>query len=171
MVELARKAQNASRKANVAWVIASADTLPFRAASFDYITSTYALRFSDLNRSLPEMRRTVRPGGRIAIRDVVIPPPRFGFWLHHCRRIIQLLPRLLPLYGWRGTWRIVVYELSPRGHAACPAVAPVGSRFVYGNFCVPFSRKEKPIFFFTRKIILGKCSRNAATCAIRQTVG
>ncbi|MGE5819604.1 MAG: class I SAM-dependent methyltransferase, partial [Deltaproteobacteria bacterium] len=68
MIGLARKSQTESGKANVAWVIASADALPFPAATFDYITSTYALRFSNLDRSLPEMRRIIRPGGRVAIR-------------------------------------------------------------------------------------------------------
>jgi ubiquinone/menaquinone biosynthesis C-methylase UbiE len=115
MVELARRSQSESRKTNVAWVIASADALPFPAATFDYITSTYALRFSNLDRSLPEMRRTITPGGRIAIRDLVPRAPRFGFWLDHCRSIIHVLPRLLRLYGWRGAWRMVAYKLTAAG--------------------------------------------------------
>jgi ubiquinone/menaquinone biosynthesis C-methylase UbiE len=115
MIGLARKSQTESGKANVAWVIASADALPFPAATFDYITSTYALRFSNLDRSLPEMRRIIKPGGRVAIRDVVSPALRFGFWANHCRRILHLLPQLLRLYGWRGTSRIVAYQLSPAG--------------------------------------------------------
>lgn len=115
MMGLARKSQAESGKTNVAWVIASADALPFPAATFDYITSTYALRFSNPHWSLPEMRRTIRPGGRVAIRDLVLPPPRFGFWIEHCRKIMHLVPQLLRLYGWRGTWRIVAYQLSREG--------------------------------------------------------
>ena len=115
MVDLARKNQSESGKTNIAWVIASAEALPFPAAVFDYITSTYTLRLSDLNRSLPELRRTIRPFGRIAIRDVVAPVPRFGFWFDHCRRTIRLVPKFLRLHGIGGTWRIIVYVLSREG--------------------------------------------------------
>jgi ubiquinone/menaquinone biosynthesis C-methylase UbiE len=115
MVELARQSQSESGKTNVAWVVASADALPFRPATFDYITSAYALRFSNLHRSLPELRRAIRPGGRIAVRDSVSRPPRFGFWLYYFRRIMQQVPRSVRLYGWRGAWRMLAYELSPAG--------------------------------------------------------
>jgi len=115
MIGLARKSQIESGKANAAWVIASADALPFPAATFDYITSTYALRLSTLDRSLPEIRRTIKPGGRVAITDNVSPAGRFGFWIDRFRRTILFLPQLLRLYGWRGTWRIVAYQLGREG--------------------------------------------------------
>jgi ubiquinone/menaquinone biosynthesis C-methylase UbiE len=115
MIGLARKSQTESGKANVAWVIASADALPFRAATFDYITSTYALRLSNLDRSLPELRRTIKPGGRVAISETISPAHRFRFWIVCCRRIAVFLPQLLRLYGWRGTWRIVAYQLTREG--------------------------------------------------------
>jgi ubiquinone/menaquinone biosynthesis C-methylase UbiE len=115
MMGLARKSQTESGKTNVAWVIASADALPFRAATFDYITSAFALRFSNLHCSLPEIRRTIRPGGRVAIRDSVSRAPRFGFWSDYCWRIMRFVPKLLRHYGWRGTWRMLGYQLSPSG--------------------------------------------------------
>lgn len=115
MVKLARRSQSECRKTNVAWVVASADALPFAAATFDYITSAYALRFSNLHRSLPELRRAIRRGGRIAVRDSVSRPPRFGFWLYYFRRIMQQVPGSVRLYGWRGAWRMLAYELSPAG--------------------------------------------------------
>jgi ubiquinone/menaquinone biosynthesis C-methylase UbiE len=115
MVDLARKNQRESGKTNVAWVIASADALPFPAAAFDYITSTYALRFSNLHRSLPEIRRTIGPSGRVAIHDSVTRPARFGFWLNYSRDIMRLVPQMLRLYGWGGMRRMVAYKLSPAG--------------------------------------------------------
>jgi ubiquinone/menaquinone biosynthesis C-methylase UbiE len=115
MMALARRSQTESHKTNVAWVIASADALPFRTATFDYITSSATLRLFDLHRSLPELRRTIKPGGRIAIRDLVSPPPCFGFWFEHGLWIKRLMPKLLRLYGVRGTWRIVAYQVSPEG--------------------------------------------------------
>lgn len=115
MMDLARKSQRESGKTNVAWVIASAEALPFPAAVFDYITSTYTLRLSDLNRSLPELRRTIRPYGRVAIRDLVAPVPRFGFYLDHCRRTMRLVPKFLRLHGWVGTCRMLAYVLGSEG--------------------------------------------------------
>ena len=115
IIGLARKNQAESGKRNVAWVIASADALPFRTATFDYITSTFALRFSNLHCSLPEIRRTIRPGGRVAIRDSVSRAPRFGFWSDYCWRIVRFVPKLLRHYGWRGTWRMLAYQLSAAG--------------------------------------------------------
>lgn len=115
MIGLARKSQTESGKTNVAWVIASADALPFAAATFDYITSTFALRFSNPDLSLPELRRTIRPGGRVAIRDVVTKASRFGFWIDHLRRITHLVPKLLRHAGWLETWRLVGSQLSHEG--------------------------------------------------------
>ena len=115
LLELAQKKPKEPGEANVAWVIASADALPFRANAFDYITSTYALRFSNLQRSLPEIRRTIRPGGRVAIFDSVTRPARFGFWLNYGRDTMRLAPQLLRSYGVRGMCRIVAYRLTTAG--------------------------------------------------------
>lgn len=115
MIDLARKNQSDSGKANVAWVIASADALPFPAAAFDYITSTYVLRFSNLQRSLPEIRRTIRPGGRVAIFDSVTRAAGFRFWLHYCRDTMRLVPQLRRSYGLAGMCRVVAYRLSTAG--------------------------------------------------------
>ncbi|MGE5306139.1 MAG: class I SAM-dependent methyltransferase [Alphaproteobacteria bacterium] len=115
MIGLARKNQSESGKANVAWVIASADALPFRTGTFDYIASTFALRFSNLHCSLPEIRRTIRPGGRVAIRDSVTRAPRLGFWLDYSWRVMRFVPKLLRHYGLRGTWNMLGYQLSAAG--------------------------------------------------------
>jgi ubiquinone/menaquinone biosynthesis C-methylase UbiE len=153
MMELARKSQNESGKTNVAWVIASADALPFPTATFDYITSTFALRFSDLHRSLPEMRRTIRPGGRVAVRDVASPAPLLGFWMGHCGRIIRLVPRLLRLYGWRGTWRIVAYHLSAEGVQNARQGRGLGTRSFMEIFQRYFPEKESRLIFSPGRLV------------------
>lgn len=114
MIALARASQTQSGETNMAWVVASADALPFVAEKFDYVTSNLALRFSNLNQSLPELRRLVRSGGRIAIRDFVLEP-RPSFWLTHLYAAFRLAPGLLGLYGWRGMFRVVRYSFSPAG--------------------------------------------------------
>ncbi|MFO1495623.1 MAG: class I SAM-dependent methyltransferase [Lysobacterales bacterium] len=44
-----------------------AEQLPFADASFDYAISQYGLEYSDLARSLPELRRVLRSGARVAL--------------------------------------------------------------------------------------------------------
>jgi ubiquinone/menaquinone biosynthesis C-methylase UbiE len=152
MMDLARKSQSESGKTNVAWVIASADALPFPAAAFDYITSTYALRLSNLHRSLPEIRRTIRPGGRVAIRDSVTRAPCFGFWLTYFRCILRLVPQMLRLYGWGGTWRMVAYELSPAGlqHTRkSRTLAPAAFMEIFQRY---FPEKESRLIFSPGKL-------------------
>jgi demethylmenaquinone methyltransferase / 2-methoxy-6-polyprenyl-1,4-benzoquinol methylase len=51
-----------------------AETLPFDDASFDALTFTYLLRYvDDPARTMKELARVVRPGGRIAMLDFFVP--------------------------------------------------------------------------------------------------
>jgi ubiquinone/menaquinone biosynthesis C-methylase UbiE len=47
----------------VRFVCAAAESLPFRAGSFDVVISRVALPYTDLSRSLPEIRRVLTSGG------------------------------------------------------------------------------------------------------------
>jgi len=152
MIGLARKNQSESGKTNVAWVIASADALPFAAATFDYITSSFALRFSNPHSSLPEIRRTIRPGGRVTIRDTVTKASRFGFWIDHLRRIMHLVPKLLPHAGWLETWRLVGFQLSQEGvrHARrSRGLSPAAFMEIVESY---FPEKENRIIFSPGKL-------------------
>ena len=44
----------------------AAESLPFDDGRFDLVISQYGLEYSDLGRSLPEVRRVLAPGGRVA---------------------------------------------------------------------------------------------------------
>jgi demethylmenaquinone methyltransferase / 2-methoxy-6-polyprenyl-1,4-benzoquinol methylase len=60
-------------------VQADASSLPFETAVFDGVTCGYALRnFTELEASLQEMARVLRPGGRLSILEVA--EPRNVFW-------------------------------------------------------------------------------------------
>lgn len=53
---------------------ARAEELPFEDASFDGLTFTYLLRYvDDPARTLRELARTVRPGGRVAMLEFFVP--------------------------------------------------------------------------------------------------
>jgi len=69
-------------------VQADASALPFGWASVDGVTCGYALRnFTDLEKSLTEMARVIRPGGRLSLLEVAEPASGlwrsgFRFWFH-----------------------------------------------------------------------------------------
>lgn len=59
----------------IEFVWADATELPFEDASFDAATISYGLRnVNDPQRALAEMRRVVKPGGRIVIAEFSTPP-------------------------------------------------------------------------------------------------
>jgi SAM-dependent methyltransferase len=78
--------------------VAIAEQLPFRPATFDAVTVATAFHWFDADRSLPEIARTLRPGGRLGlawqIRD------RSVEWV---RRLGELLRAVQPI-GLVGDW-------------------------------------------------------------------
>ena len=63
MLEVARR-----KDLDVEWRDGSAEALPFDSGSFDAVVSQFGLMFfSDRSRALREMRRVLRPGGRLAV--------------------------------------------------------------------------------------------------------
>lgn len=71
MLDKAR--QNAARAGlaqKVTFCRGSAEASPFRDSSFDVVVSSMAMHHTDVRRTLLEMARVLRPGGRLAIADV-----------------------------------------------------------------------------------------------------
>jgi ubiquinone/menaquinone biosynthesis methyltransferase len=83
--------------------------LPYRAAAFDAAFSAFCVRnFADLPVAMRELRRVVRPGGRIAILEFFRPErPRFFFDKVYNGQI-------LPLVGWAVTGDRDAYRYLPR---------------------------------------------------------
>ena len=82
----------------VLWVAADAENLPFAPGAFDAAVSGYLLRnVPDLDRTLAEQRRILKPGGRMAALDTT-PPQRnlLRPFLHfYLQVIIPFLGRLI----------------------------------------------------------------------------
>jgi demethylmenaquinone methyltransferase / 2-methoxy-6-polyprenyl-1,4-benzoquinol methylase len=77
-------------------LVADALDLPFPSGSFDVVTVAFGLRnMADYPKGLGEMRRVLKPGGRLLILDFSIP----GGWMRGPYRFY--LHRVLPrLAGW-----------------------------------------------------------------------
>lgn len=101
MLAVARAAHPA-----IEWVQGDATSLPFEASSFDAATIAFGLRnLARPERGLSEMRRVVRPGGRMVVLEFLRPPrgpagTTYELYLRH------VLPRLGGwLAGDRGAYR------------------------------------------------------------------
>jgi len=93
MLERAR-----AKEPGVEWVRGDVLALPFEDESFDSVTVGFGVRnVEDLEAGLRELRRVLRPGGRLAILEITTPrgalAPFYRLWFD---RVIPLLGRVLP---------------------------------------------------------------------------
>ena len=89
----------ARRKSDtIEWVQGDVLALPYADGSFDAATVGFGVRnVADLGAGLRELRRVLRPGGRLAILEITQPrgalKPFFSLWFD---RIVPFLGRVLP---------------------------------------------------------------------------
>lgn len=97
MLARARK-KTGSTGAVLEWIQGDMLALPFADATFDAATVGFGVRnVADLELALRELRRVLRPGGRLAILEITQPrgvlKPFFSLWFE---RIVPALGRVLP---------------------------------------------------------------------------
>ena len=89
----------ARRKApGLEWIEGDLLALPFAAASFDSATVGFGVRnVEDLGRAIEELRRVLRPGGRLGVLEITRPrgllAPFYRVWFDG---VVPLLGKLLP---------------------------------------------------------------------------
>ena len=91
--------ERARRKApELEWISGDILALPFEDASFDAATVGFGVRnVEDLERSLAELRRVLRSGGRLGILEITRPGGFLGpFYRVWFDRVVPLLGKLLP---------------------------------------------------------------------------
>jgi len=94
-----RMLERARRKdSRIEWVQGDMLALPFADATFDAATVGFGVRnVADLPLALAELRRVLRPGGRLAILEITQPrgalKPFFSLWFD---RVVPLLGKVLP---------------------------------------------------------------------------
>lgn len=89
------EAKRRNRKTgSLSFLLADTLELPFADATFDVVSVAFGIRnVEDLDRGLREMRRVLKPGGRLVILEFTTPPARwmrgaFGVYFH------KILPRI-----------------------------------------------------------------------------
>lgn len=109
-------------------VVADALRLPFADGAFDALTVAFGLRnMSSWPGALAEMRRVLRPGGRLLVLDFSVPAPPLRWlyrpYLHHVLpRIAALLTGEKSAYDYLGD----SIEKFPHGAAMCALLAQGG---------------------------------------------
>ena len=94
-----RMLERARRKSQtVEWLQGDLLALPFADESFDAATVGFGVRnVADLDLGLRELRRVLRPGGRLAVLEITQPrgrlKPFFGLWFD---RVVPVLGKVIP---------------------------------------------------------------------------
>ncbi len=113
------------------WCEADALCLPFRDGRFDIVSCAFGVRnFQDLDRGLEEIRRVLRPGGRVVILEFTRPSARL------IRRpydvyVNRIMPRLA---GWLSGDREGAYHYLPRSVASFLTGKQMGERLRAAGF-------------------------------------
>lgn len=107
------EAQGGGLGDRVSFVRADAEALPFEDDSFDVVLCECALcTFTDKPTAIAEIRRVLRPGGRVAISDVVADHSRLPEDLRGTMATVACVGSALPEQGYRELLEAAGFELT-----------------------------------------------------------
>jgi demethylmenaquinone methyltransferase/2-methoxy-6-polyprenyl-1,4-benzoquinol methylase len=89
---------NPKLAARIELVRGEAESLRFPDGEFDHLTFTYLLRYvENPGKTLGELTRVVRPGGRIASLEFMLPPNPVArsLWYLHTRAVMPVIGRVI----------------------------------------------------------------------------
>ncbi|PDO11700.1 MAG: bifunctional demethylmenaquinone methyltransferase/2-methoxy-6-polyprenyl-1,4-benzoquinol methylase [Candidatus Reconcilbacillus cellulovorans] len=126
MLEVGReKLRRAGLERRVELVLGNAMELPFPDDTFDYATIGFGLRnVPDIMRVLGEMRRVVRPGGKVVCLELSksVRMPLRPFYFFYFRRVLPLLGKWL-------AGRFDSYKWLPESVASFPGIDELADMF------------------------------------------
>ena len=110
------------------FILGSAEQIPFPDGSFDAVTIAFGLRnFDHRAQCLQEIRRVLKPGGRLAVLDFAVPKNRLwrAVYLLYFKTAVRLLGRMA---GSAGAYDYFVESVLafPRYEALCAELAEAG---------------------------------------------
>jgi demethylmenaquinone methyltransferase / 2-methoxy-6-polyprenyl-1,4-benzoquinol methylase len=112
-----RNVAGAGRGDRIRLTAGRAEQLPFADATFDALTFTYLLRYVlDPQATLNELARVVKPGGRVASLEFLVPPSRFwrAWWWLYTRLLLPAGGLVTGGREWYGVGRFLGPSIS--GH-------------------------------------------------------
>jgi ubiquinone/menaquinone biosynthesis methyltransferase len=108
MLEIAEHKRRSTSTANVSFHRADIMSIPFPDQSFDCVTGGYALRnVPDIGGALAEIKRVLKPGGRLLSLDFGHPRSRLYRWLYLRYLIVVGSTVGLALHGDPDTYRYI----------------------------------------------------------------
>ena len=166
MIAVARKHRAEQGQDNVTFTLADLEALPFVEHSFDFVVAASSVQRTNLNVCLPELRRLVRPGGRLALYVNVSCFPRL-----RARRPIRILGRIpaavgyLKSHGFRTSWRLIRFQTSSAWIHQGDQVERLRARGGEIRDRAPVSARTVP----TPDALRGMCKRMLPGCSVERT--
>src|SRR5690606_2455991 len=105
-IEAAREL-DAAAGVSIAYVVAPAEKMPLPGRSFDMITAGQCWHWLDPFAAAAELRRVLRPGGKVMIA--------YFDWIHESGNPVDAMARLREKYnpGWKGEFPLGFYPQAP----------------------------------------------------------
>lgn len=115
LLRVAQARQHARSQTNVTWINGDLHEIPFKSASFDFIISANALHLTDFPVAVRQLRRLLKPSGRLVLGDALPSAAHRRFMpIWYPYRTATVFVQLTRMFGARTALRFLQWRLTPR---------------------------------------------------------